>query len=922
MKTLTKLIAPLLLGVLAACGNEPTPGSGPVTVSPKSITVKAGDSATLTASVEGTQEPKILWSVEGEGSGTITSAGVYTAPPQAGSYTVVATNALDATKKDTAAVTVTAAVVITLTPTSPSVSTAGSLAFSAEVTGASDTSVTWSVKEGATGGSITAAGVYTAPDQAGTYTVVATSVADPSRSASTQVRVEAPGITVTPNGSTVDQGAVVQFASTVTGVSNTSVTWSVTGGGTITASGIYTAPAQEGTITVIATSVADPTKKGSATLTVRPVQVSITPPSQTIAESGTAAFYATVTGTTASTAVTWSVEGGSANGTISASGLYTAPAKAGTYTVVATSVANPAKKATAQVTVGAVSVTISPESVTLTPGTTATFRLTVTGSSNTAALWSVVGGDDNGTITSAGVYTAPARAGTYTVVGALASHPDKKAQATVTVTSTTAVSVSITPGSATIATGGSATFSAQVTGASDTSVTWSVREGATAGSISAEGVYTAPAQPGLYTVVATSVSNPGASATAQVRVEAPGVTVTPNGATVDQGAVVEFSANVTGTSNTSVTWSVTGGGTITASGIYTAPAQEGTVTITATSVAYPAQKGSATLTVRPVQVTLTPASQTISESGTAAFYATVTGTTASTAVTWSVEGGASNGTISASGVYTAPAQAGTYTVVATSVANPDKKATGQVTVQAVSVAITPTWVTLAQGATTTFTASVTGTSNQAVLWSVEGGDGNGTITSSGIYTAPTRPGTFTVVAASAAVPSKTATATVTVPVASGGDYTNPTGTGWRLVKNTSASSGTHLVLDLVGPTGQSGRGVDLTLTLNPAQATWAKVSGSDMEWVTNRLFELGAAPRLIKGAAQGGRLDVGVFQKGTSVPATPYSGALLSVAVDVKVDASIPAGTRIPLTVLKAHALPATGSLAPIDVAVGTIITQ
>ena len=77
-----------------------------------------------------------------------------------------------------------------------------------------------------------------------------------------------------------------------------------------------------------------------------------------------------------------------------------------------------------------------------------------------------------------------------------------------------------------------------------------------------------------------------------------------------------------------------------------------------------------------------------------------------------------------------------------------------------------------------------------------------------------------------------------------------------------------------------------------------------------------------RGAAQGGRLDVGVFQKGTSVPATPYSGALLSVAVDVKVDASTPAGARIPLTVLKAHALPATGSLAPIDVAVGTIITQ
>jgi hypothetical protein len=55
--------------------------------------------------------------------------------------------------------------------------------FTAAVTGTSNTGVTWSVKEGSTGGSITSSGVYTAPSVAGTYHVVATSNADPTQSA-------------------------------------------------------------------------------------------------------------------------------------------------------------------------------------------------------------------------------------------------------------------------------------------------------------------------------------------------------------------------------------------------------------------------------------------------------------------------------------------------------------------------------------------------------------------------------------------------------------------------------------------------------------------------------------------------------------------------------------------------------------------
>jgi Zn-dependent metalloprotease len=65
----------------------------------------------------------------------------------------------------------------------------GTKTFTATVTDAPTGSVTWAIQEGAAGGAITAGGVYTAPSTFGTYHVVATSVADPSKSATITVRV-------------------------------------------------------------------------------------------------------------------------------------------------------------------------------------------------------------------------------------------------------------------------------------------------------------------------------------------------------------------------------------------------------------------------------------------------------------------------------------------------------------------------------------------------------------------------------------------------------------------------------------------------------------------------------------------------------------------------------------------------------------
>ncbi len=57
--------------------------------------------------------------------------------------------------------------------------------------------VNWSIQEGSAGGEVNYAGVYAAPATEGVYHVVATSKADPSKSATATVSVEKTGFTLT-----------------------------------------------------------------------------------------------------------------------------------------------------------------------------------------------------------------------------------------------------------------------------------------------------------------------------------------------------------------------------------------------------------------------------------------------------------------------------------------------------------------------------------------------------------------------------------------------------------------------------------------------------------------------------------------------------------------------------------------------------
>ena len=334
--------------------------------------------------------------------------------------------------------------------------------------------------------------------------------------------------------------------------------------------------------------------------------VSLSPATATVPPGACHQFAATVAGT-AEAGLVWAVREGSAGGSISADGLYRAPRRPGTYHVVATHLAT-GVSGVAPVTVApepagllsSVSVLVSPSAVTLSPTHTQLFTAQVDGSTNTAVAWSVRE-STGGSITAAGVYTAPAAAGTFHVVATAAADPTVKATAVVSVT--TGIGVSVLPPSRVLLPRETATFHATVTGTADTRVVWAVEEGPLGGTITNEGVYTAPSKPGTYHVTATSVADPTAKGTAVVTVDSGiVVSVKPGAAALRAGEALLFQATVAGASNQRVTWSVQGGpagGTITSAGRFTARYSGGTCRVVATSAADPGKSGAATVTVAP-----------------------------------------------------------------------------------------------------------------------------------------------------------------------------------------------------------------------------------------------------------------------------------------------------------------------------------
>jgi hypothetical protein len=250
--------------------------------------------------------------------------------------------------------------------------------FVASVAHTANSSVTWQITcpQGISDcGSIASTGVYSAPlvSAAMNVTVIATSLADPTKSDSVifQVMPVATSVRITTRPGFVNAGLNYSFAATVTGATDSGVSWSiscdpsVTNCGAIGVDGTYTSPvsiAQQTLVTIKATSVADSNAFDTlGFLLLQPIAVSLMPATVQVPTGFSYPFSASVANDLQYVGVNWEVNGipggNSQVGTIIAvpdsfvpahlHGLYTAPvtSPAGSITISAVSKVDATKSA-------------------------------------------------------------------------------------------------------------------------------------------------------------------------------------------------------------------------------------------------------------------------------------------------------------------------------------------------------------------------------------------------------------------------------------------------------------------------------------------------------------------------------------------------------------------------------------------------
>jgi dienelactone hydrolase len=270
-----------------------------------------------------------------------------------------------------------------------------------------------------------------------TLTVTATSVADPTKSASVTITVPSVTVSVTAPATTVIAGGTVPNIVAIVGhdPSNKGVTWNVScspgscGSVSLTAtpSGAATTyiapptpPSADLQVTITAVSVAKPIVSASVVITVLAISVSVTAPASTVPAGGTVPnVVAAVNNDPSHQGVTWAIlpcgvaQCGSLSANASLSGApitYTAPTTPPAsdlgVTIVATSVSDTAQTGAIAITVLAITISISPASARIPVNATTAlnktpFTATVSNdASNQGATWTLTQGT---TACSAGV---------------------------------------------------------------------------------------------------------------------------------------------------------------------------------------------------------------------------------------------------------------------------------------------------------------------------------------------------------------------------------------------------------------------------------------------------------------------------------------------------------------------------------------
>lgn len=342
-------------------------------------------------------------------------------------------------------------------------------------------------------------------------------------------------VSISPGYTNIGVKQTLQYTATVTGLSNTSVTWEVVGKvggnatyGTITTGGLYTAPATIPANGITITALASDGKTSDTVyVNVEPAGPTITQASPDPIPSGS--FTLTLTGSKFVSGALALVNGAQTGTTfVSASTIKVAGWVPAGSTPVTIQIENPGTLWGPVFNVPVVTsgpppaTTIAPTAVKVNLGATQQFT------SNNATGWTA----SAGTITQAGLFTAPATMPASTSVKVTATGPGGSASATVTLVNPNAPTIA--PTAVSLNLGATQQFTS--TGATS----WAAVYGTVV-----SGLYTAPAtMPASATTDTVTATGPNGSASATVTLIPPAPAI--SGATPSPLPLGIFTATVNG----------------------------------------------------------------------------------------------------------------------------------------------------------------------------------------------------------------------------------------------------------------------------------------------------------------------------------------------------------------------------------------
>jgi hypothetical protein len=161
-----------------------------VSVAPQAVVVPTSGTAQFVAKVENSTGSSVQWEVNhvaggSAAMGTINSSGLYRAPASVPGTSVEVTAVLQADAQRFGSAGVTVVAPVSLSPRQAALTTAQTMQFQANGPAVAGAGITWS----ASGGTITASGLYTPPGTSGVYTVTVASTTDPTAGASATLYV-------------------------------------------------------------------------------------------------------------------------------------------------------------------------------------------------------------------------------------------------------------------------------------------------------------------------------------------------------------------------------------------------------------------------------------------------------------------------------------------------------------------------------------------------------------------------------------------------------------------------------------------------------------------------------------------------------------------------------------------------------------